>query len=452
MAGQNKPDEEEKLGPASPDPTGVSGASPIEPFSPVKPRERVELLDVLRGLAILGILFVNYDVAKLNTPVVFPAALDRFGHNLVYVLGSGKLWPLFAILFGTGFAIQLERAEARGINIIPTYLRRLFFMVVIGGVLGLVINVIQLLLLAKAGVVMLFIGYALRRRPAKWLLVIAIFALTLGPSIGTLRDLRSDPGTPGTPQVSAEEVAARVEEIRAGYKSDAEEALSWKPNRFRQYFSAVSRYYRDYPQSFLRVWTYAHYVGYMLLGMFLWQIGVLKKPADHRRSFLRLFSWSMPLGLVTAIVANHLSQTSYLARMGLSTDPNPVLQLLPINEVASLAMPLTYIAGIALLLQHDLWSRVLRVFAPAGRMALTNYALQRLLPTLVFGLYTPGISQMALGVWLTIAVLALIAGLQLMFSRLWIRSYRFGPLEWLWRSLTYWRFQPMRVKTSEPTA
>jgi len=149
----------------------------------------------------------------------FPAAIDRFGHGLIYVLGSGKLWPLFAILFGTGFAIQLERAEARGVTILPTYLRRLFFMVVIVGVLGLMINVFQLLLLARAGLVMLFIGYALRRRPAKWLFVIAILALTLNVSVRTVRDSRSDSGQPGTPEASAGELAVRVEEIRADYES-----------------------------------------------------------------------------------------------------------------------------------------------------------------------------------------------------------------------------------------
>jgi uncharacterized protein len=408
----------------------------------------VELLDVLRGFAILGILFVNYDVAGFNTPVVFPAALDRFGHTLIFVLGWEKLWPLFAILFGTGFAIQLERAEARGINIIPTYLRRLFFMVVIGGILGLMINVLVLLLLARAGVVMLFIGYALRRRRAKWFLVIAILALLVGPSVRTFNHLRSDPGMPETPESSAEEVAARIEEIRTDYESRAEEASTWNPDRFRQWTSGVLGYYRGYPESFLRVWTYLHYVGYMLLGMFLWQVGLLKKPADHQRSFLRLFSWSMPIGLVTAIVANHVSQTSYLANMGLSAHPNPVLQFLPIHQVASLAMPLAYIAGTALLLQHGLWHRVLRIFVPAGRMAFTNYALQALVPALLFGTYMPGVSRVTLGVWLTIAALALIAGGQLMFSWVWIRSYRFGPLEWLWRTLTYWRIQPMRLGES----
>lgn len=431
-----------------------SPGSPVQTGSsqigPVNPHERVELLDVLRGFAILGILFVNYDIAGYNTPVVFPAAIDRFGHTLIYVLGLGKLWPLFAILFGTGFAIQLERAETRGTSIIPTYLRRLFFMVVIGGVLGLAINVLQLLVLARAGVVMLFIGYALRRRPAKWLLVIAILALTLGPGIQTVRNLRSDPGMPGRPEASAEEVAARVEEIRADFESGAGEALSWNSDGFQDRASALSRYYRGgYPQSFLRIWTYEHYVGYMLLGMFLWQIGVLKKPADHRRSFLSLFSWSLPIGLVTSIVANHVSQASRLANLGMSTYPSPVLQLLPIRAIASVAMPLAYIAGTAILMQHDSWRRVLRIFVPAGRMAFTNYALQALLPILFFGTFTPGVSRVALGVWMTIAVLFLIAGLQLMFSRLWIRSFQFGPLEWSWRTLTYWRIQPMRFVQSE---
>ena len=84
------------------------------------------------------------------------------------------------------------------------------------------------------------------------------------------------------------------------------------------------------------------------------------------------------------------------------------------------------------------------MFVPAGRMALTNYALQALLPALLFGAYTPGISRLTLGVWLTIAALCLIVALQLLLSQLWVRSFQFGPLEWLWRTLTYWNLQPMR--------
>ena len=81
-------------------------------------------------------------------------------------------------------------------------------------------------------------------------------------------------------------------------------------------------------------------------------------------------------------------------------------------------------------------------------MALTNYALQALLPALLFGVYTPGLSQLVLGVWLTIFVLLLVIGFQVVLSQVWMRFYRFGPLEWLWRSLTYWRPQAMRLVTT----
>ena len=79
-------------------------------------------------------------------------------------------------------------------------------------------------------------------------------------------------------------------------------------------------------------------------------------------------------------------------------------------------------------------------------MALTNYALQALLPALLFGVYTPGLSRLVLGVWLTIFTLLLLIGSQVVLSQLWMRVYRFGPLEWLWRTLTYWRPQAMRLE------
>jgi len=73
------------------------GAAHPGSFGPVKPQERIALLDVLRGFAILGIVFVNFDIAGYYTPVVFPAAIDRLGHSLIDVLGSGKLWPPFPL-------------------------------------------------------------------------------------------------------------------------------------------------------------------------------------------------------------------------------------------------------------------------------------------------------------------------------------------------------------------
>jgi uncharacterized protein len=119
--------------------------------------------------------------------------------------------------------------------------------------------------------------------------------------------------------------------------------------------------------------------------------------------------------------------------------------------VSSLGMSLAYMAGFALLSGRKLWKYLEYAFAPVGRMALTNYALQALLPALVFGNYTPGIPWSSLGVWPRIFLLLGLFILQVLFSRAWLKRFRFGPFEWLWRSLTYWELQPMRVRTSSPT-
>jgi uncharacterized protein len=436
------------MGPAEAEPMSSDHEATLERFGPVTPRERIEFLDVLRGFAILGIVFVNYDVAGYYTAVILPSALDRFGHALIYIFGAGKLWPLFAILFGVGFAIQLERAAARGANIIPVYLRRLLFLALIGCGLQLIIDVQQLLLLARAGVPMMFIGYALRNQPAHWLLVVAIAALALNLSFSIPGDLARDRGISGAPEVPVEEVTARLENVRESFHAGAVEAGSWNLEALERRVPRMLRWYvGEFPRSFLRIQAYGNYIAYMILGVFLWRIGILKDSGDHRHFFARLLAVTLPIGLGAAIAADHVSEAWFLTSVGSGRYPDPLMRMLrqPLHSTASLALPLAYLSTIALLMQQSRWSRYLRALVPAGRMALTNYALQALLPALLFGVYTPGLSQLVLGVWLTIFVLLLVIGFQVVLSQVWMRFYRFGPLEWLWRSLTYWRPQAMRL-------
>ena len=115
----------------SPESSGLEGSHLRESFGPVKAPERLALLDVLRGFAIFAILLVNYDFGQLYFDAFPASGPDRLSHWLVNVLGRDKFWPFFALLFGVGFGIQLERAETRDVNIIPTYLRRLFFLALI---------------------------------------------------------------------------------------------------------------------------------------------------------------------------------------------------------------------------------------------------------------------------------------------------------------------------------
>lgn len=420
-------------------------------FGPVKPHERIALLDVLRGFAILGILFVNHDVAFPYTTILFPSALDQFGERLILILGKSKLWPLFGMLYGVGFAIQLERAQARGRNILPVYLRRQVFLALIGLLLLSVINVVQLLNLAILGMPMLFIGYLLRHRRPRSLLFAAalLLPLMLGPNIP--QAFRANQGPSDQSAIVQEEGGARLEEVRAGLLAEAQEARQWNLD---QLGSRASSMLLEFPMRLplyaaVLMLTSPDLLFYMLVGLFLWRIGVFKAPSRYCRLFALLLLSGLLIGLPSAVVDHLARDVSRMAELGLRADPMPLVEAvaaIPTGFLAAFLLPLSYIAGFSLFSRTNLGRRVFGLLVPVGRTALSNYALQALLPALIFGAYTPGLAKMALGVWGTIGVLVLVAGVQVLISHLWLRSCLFGPLEWVWRTLTYWKLQPMRLK------
>ncbi|MGD2120693.1 MAG: DUF418 domain-containing protein [Gemmatimonadota bacterium] len=190
----------------------------------------------------------------------------------------------------------------------------------------------------------------------------------------------------------------------------------------------------------------------MLLGVFLWQIGILRRSWEHRRSFLFLFFIGGGIGLATASIAGDLNHQSSLFRYGMAEALTPrtqVVRSICLN-FGWLGLNLGYIALAALLLSGRIASRFLAALAPAGRMAFTNYVLQWVLPPMLFPLLfgwwlrNPGPAQGILKVTLAFALMVL-------FSTWWLKRFRFGPFEWLWRSSTYWKLQPMRVRPASPT-
>jgi uncharacterized protein len=237
--------------------------------------------------------------------------------------------------------------------------------------------------------------------------------------------------------------------LQADSQADAERDASWSMDRLGERVQRMPRFYAGVPSRLVQQLGLSVYgnLGFMLVGIFLWRIGVLRDTVRHRRVFLRLLAVGLPIGLGAAIYTNGASHAWAMTRFGLGEYPTAVTRFLlsPMATVGATFLDLTYIAATALLMRQAVPARVLGFLAPVGRMALTNYALQALLPALVFGHYTPGIPQWYLGIWPSIAVLAAVFLLQVLFSRAWLRSFRFGPLEWVLRSLTYWRPQPMRA-------
>jgi len=422
----------------------TSAASDSSRLSPVQSQERIVLLDVLRGFAILGILLVGNNLNVLQVQALFPSTGNLLGQATIDVLGLWKFWPLFALLFGVGLAIQIERAEARGQNLIPLYLRRLFFLAVFGFFLESFISVPYLFFLAVAGVPALFVGFLLRRRRVFWLLFVALFFLAV--NLGT----ESWNPPPGPPDVSEAEVAARIEGFRAVLLEGEAHAASWNAEKLIERIGGNLRWYKRQLSGGIlgAVVGKTDLVFFMLLGIFLWRTGVLRNAERNRRLFLKLFLATLLVGLPVSVYTAHTLHNGMLSALGLGSYPSElqVALFLPLMAVSSLGMSLAYMAAFSLLSGRKLWKYLEYAFAPVGRMALTNYALQDLLPALVFGEYTPGIHWTSFGVWPRIFLFLGLFILQVLFSRAWLKRFRFGPFEWLWRSLTYWNLQPMRAE------
>jgi len=408
-------------------------------LGPVGEAERVEVVDVLRGFALCGILFVNIMWFKA------PGSLGGFGYEGppldrlvaagVFALAQAKFFTLFSFLFGWGFATQFLRAEERGgaAGFPRRYVRR-------SAILGL-IGVVHIVLLSEGDILLLYavLGLLLlplrRARPdilrrwVKWLLIVPAAAALL--MTGALALGRAAPE-------GAAEIAAGDRETAEEFRSAARTttAAYLEPAFGRSAATRVENYGRNaWIQLFLAPTVLAMFV----LGLAAGRRHLTPDTAEHRALFRRVLAWGLGIGLPVAA----------LSAAGASLLPTlSALMCVWVNgTVAGPLLAMAYGSGIALLWQRAGWQRRLRPLAAMGRMALTNYLLQSVVATLLFYGYGLGLARRVSPSLALPIVLAILAG-QLLVSGWWLRRYRFGPAEWLWRTLTYGVRQPLRRATA----
>jgi uncharacterized protein len=193
-------------------------------------------------------------------------------------------------------------------------------------------------------------------------------------------------------------------------------------------------------------WT-ATTLGLFLLGLCAGRRRVFEKVAAHRTGFQRTAAWGLAAGLgfstSVGIVYIRYSPAALAAQPGLA------LLMAALVTLGTVPLAFGYIATATLLLERPIWQRRLAHFAPVGRMALTNYLTQTVLCLLIFYGYGAGLIG-HVGAAASLAIALLVFGLQLAWSPWWLARFRFGPAEWLWRSLTYGRLQPMRIRAPVP--
>ncbi len=396
---------------------------PATTFQPVAPTERIATLDVLRGLALLGILLMNMEAFNGPLDLSFTGidphwqGLDRWADAFVYVFVQGKFFTLFSLLFGAGFAVMAQRAETAGRDFTRFYLRRSTGLLVIGLVHALLLWSGDILV---SYALLSFMLLAFREAPRNWLpalgavvyLAAPLMMLLLGALVSVLPD--------ASMAAQAEAAHASIEAQRQAYGHGG--YMQATAQRLRDFGTALGGLLLVGPQV----------LGMFLIGAWFTRSDAMARPDEHARLFAVLRWGTLPLGL--ALMLASVWWQPYVAPGRFDMRMAAVFAM---NAVAGLLMCLGYLAwGVRC-------SQCLQWLAPAGRIALSNYLLQSLLCTLLFHGYGLGLFEQMGRAWQVVFAIVLFAA-QVVASQLWLKHFRFGPLEWLWRAFTYMQWPPLR--------
>ncbi len=406
--------------------------------SPTSPKQRLLVLDVLRGFALLGILIMNIQgfampFAAYFNPAVYGdlTGINRLVWLLSHVFADQKFMTIFSMLFGAGIIMITSKLEGRGESSLGLFMRRNFWLLIFGLVHAYLLWAGDILV---AYAVCGFIVYWFRNLQPKWLILLGILALAVHAAIMTMGALSLQYAPP---EISAELTAdwqppqALVDAEVAAYLG------SWS-----QQFAARAAESASVHTGGLFLWAIWRAGGLMLIGMALYKWGVLTGRRD-KRFYRRLAIVGLGIGLPLVTLGALLNMNSGFA-VGFAYF-GPGYQF---NYWASILVSLGYIGAVTYGVQAGWLPGLQRRLAAVGRTALSNYFLQTILATSIFygfglGLFG-GIER-----WGQLIIVFAIWAVQLIISPLWLKAFLFGPAEWLWRSLSYMKWQPMHIPQPE---
>lgn len=410
-------------------------ARPSAADGPVESSRRLQALDVVRGVALLGIFLMNIEwfsrpLQAMGTGID-PGATgpDRAVAWAVYVFVQGKFWVLFSLLFGMGFAVMSARGGS-GPAFRGRYLRRCAALLAFGVLHAILLWSGDILhAYAIAGLMLLALD-GIDRRVWPWLgaglySMLALFVLAGGALLSAL------PEAGATFAALADEVDADAAAVTAALAHGG----WWQATAQRAHdFLAVAL------QGLMLLLPMA--LGVFMLGAWLLRSGRMDDPRAQRGWFSRLAAWTLPAGAV--LMALSLAVGTHFDGM---REAGPMLLANGLAMLASLPLALGYLSLLMLGLGTRALARPLAWLAPAGRMALTHYLLQSLVASTLFYGYGFGLWGQVGRAGQVLLVLVVFA-LQVAMSHWWLARFRFGPMEWLWRWLTYGTRPPMRVRAA----
>lgn len=376
---------------------------------PTTPSERLESLDVLRGIALFGVMAINLVVAfrislfqRYSSDYLTDSTLDLALATLLWLFIETKALTIFTMLFGVGLAIQIERLGGHD-KAKSLLIRRLVILLIIGLVHMLLIWPGDILTLyAIAGLIALNFMFGSRDRLVNGALIFAaiyIAFLVLWP----------------WPDIDAKTIEA--------YNADATRA-----HESGSFIQVLLIHWRAVPE--IATWNLLglpQTVALFLFGAWIWRSDIVQNPAANKRLLLAV-AWIGCLGGLTLLLAGTLADYAS-GRAGV------------LLSLSMIGLALGYSAIVILVANGPHGQKWLGWATPVGRMAFTNYLAQSVIFALIFFGYGLGLFN-RLGVAATLAIGIAVYALQAVASAWWLRRHRFGPMEWLWRSLMYGVRQP----------
>jgi len=406
--------------------------------APVQPGERIQTIDILRGFALLGILLVNMEFFnhsffnKMMTGIEPPTMLDQIARWSIAFFAEGKFYSMFSILFGLGMALIYGRVEARGLKFGPIYARRMLVLFGIGIIHAYLFWIGDILILYSllGFVLLLFFRKAKPKTLLVWTVIFLLVPILINAGAWGLIELGKL-----TPDGSAmvEQILADQQQtyLAAGAQADMVYAGGTFAEITRQRVTDLEFMFGVMPFMGFNV------LAAMLLGLYIGKRGIFADIPGRMPIIRKWLVWGLVLGVagnLAYVVAGEFSSRSL---------PSLLNTISTIGQtIGAPALAFFYIAVITILAERPVWKQRLAPLAASGRMAITNYLMQTVICTTLF--YGYGFGLYGIGTALGVLVTIMIYAFQLVWSPWWLKRFRFGPVEWFWRVLTYLKPQPIR--------
>jgi len=426
---------------------------------PVAKADRIQTIDLIRGLALLGILMMNvpgfgFLGSAFRTVVSKPGTADYYAFTLIGTAFEGTMRALFSMLFGAGmvlFTMNKQELE-HGPTVAEYYYRRLLWLVLFG--------VINAYVLLWQGDILFYYGlcgmllYPFRRTKSVWLIALAV--VCMGINIfrtelwySELRDNRAGYLTAVQLEKAKKKPTEKQKEAKIAWEN-FEKGFKPDPKKDAKELKAMRG---DYGTVFTHMIprnsgseTYGMYFGSwdMLLMMFIgivllrWGFFSNKLPTStYVTTLLVGYGLGLPISYFYAVDA----QVNWMLHIGSTVDNYRTVPF-QLYDIRRVLLALGHASLLLLIYRSQLVPWLMRALTAVGQMAFTNYLMQSIICSLIFYGYGLGyygklpfhqLYYVVFGVWI----------FQLIISPIWLQYFRFGPFEWLWRSLTYWKRQPM---------